>query len=254
MTADPDLSPRENLVLRPGGRLVHRDRSAAGLGGRDVTDDALAYLFEPVALADGVRLRDVFLLCEAAEMLQFVLARDWGAEFVAEAFAGPAKPYDAAYSPDNIEYLEVYPAWRRNSRTNEYGGINRWEFHGVGFELADDIVEHDCVTQARGTRVNWSVSMSPVRELIDIPLRVRQTASVTEDNDQSQDFLCEVAEARVGAPTLGQLLHAIFWELSFYGGPVEQQAHRQEIQELVDKLDLDLAETRPAQVTDGADR
>lgn len=91
-----------------------------------------------------------------------------------------------------------------------------------------------------GEEVDWCVSTTPVNELINIPLKVRENITVNMSNtgdDTSQwnkNLLNLPADADV---TLYEALLGIFNEISFYGGPKEREKFKK-------KLELDVAEAK----------
>lgn len=87
MSKDPDpeseWAPAMSLSLHPGPKLIRRDweyDAALGEGHdeqQDVTEHASRYLFEPVALAPDLTLRDIFLLLDTDPLLQRIFGRAW---------------------------------------------------------------------------------------------------------------------------------------------------------------------------------
>lgn len=225
----------EGLYLKAGGALeqvrwIYDQTAAQGeYVPFDVGNRAIEFLFQPVKLADDLRLRDVFLLVQRNPELLRVLRRDWAEELLAEALQGEAKPYTGEYDPEGIEFLELYAQWNYNSQTTEYTGISRLDFHGVGYELREDVKQGDWVVHVAGSRVQWGISFSPLGELLDIPLRLSPEVLICEDDTASGQWGCKVAEAVCFEVTLGQVLHGVFWELSFNGGPADRQQRRDEL-------------------------
>jgi hypothetical protein len=91
-----------------------------------------------------------------------------------------------------------------------------------------------------GEEVNWSVSTTPVNELINIPLIIKEDISATlthtgEDvSSWNKNLLKLPADANI---TLYEALLGIFHEISFYGGPKEREKFKQ-------KLESDVAEAK----------
>lgn len=230
---------REGLRLCPAGRLEHvrwvydEEAEQGQYVARDVTDQALAYLFEPVTLADGVVVRDLFLLCRDQPELQAVLQRDWCSEYVAAAFAQPEPPIAQPGEPEAMEYVEVYQLWTFDSKTKEYGGLERWDLHGIGYPMpADD----PAIGVKAGARVNYGLSLMPPHEMLGYPLRIRREVKVCEDNSAAKNYGAVLDTVLVPPPTLGDLLHSVFWEISFHGGPEDTEAFAVELQRRVDSI------------------
>ena len=229
----------EGLVLKSGGKLeqvrwIYDDVAKKGeYVPFDVSDRALEFLFEPVRFEGDIRLRDVFLVVKQNPVLLTVFRRDWATELLEEALATPVKPYTGEYDPDGIEYLELYRMWNFNSKTQEYSGISRLDFHGIGYVLKEDIKQDDWVMHPAGTRIQWGIDFSPLGELMDLPLRVDSEVVVCEDDVDGGNWGNRVQVAQCNEHTLGQVVHGVFWELSFYGAPESRNAQREELQATV---------------------
>lgn len=214
------------LTLFPGPRLSFRysDGTVA-----DVTDRAHEFLFESMRLADGVTLRDLFGLLVASPVLVSVFRRDYAQELLAHvqgaAPAGPAPEY----SPTALEYLELYRTWQYHSRAASLAPLGVANLHGVGFELQDD---HDMggFVQAKGTRIEWSISMTDVRKLLALPLRFKSQVSVCEADYHAKASGRVIKELALDGYTLSEVLHSTLWSLSFYGTPQEQAEVSDELQ------------------------
>lgn len=159
-----------HLILRPGPQLVMRDfrPELDDMGGRlnevDVTGRAHEFLFELITIHAGTTLADIFRLMEASPLLQKFYRRDFAEELCAEARKGAAQaPARERAAHEGIEFLELYQEWGLDTSTNEYSGMQRLHLHGIGHELAEDLPEE---RRAKGERIEWSVSLTPLRELL----------------------------------------------------------------------------------------
>lgn len=74
------------------------------------------------------------------------------------------------------------------------------------------------VLGARGTRICWGVGCASLDELMDLPLRLAQEVAVVEDDAACDECGREVARFHCSDATLGEVLHGVFWALSFFGG------------------------------------
>ncbi|MCK6376551.1 MAG: hypothetical protein L6Q69_20985, partial [Zoogloea sp.] len=87
-------------------------------------------------------------------------------------------------------------------------------------------------------RIEWAVSLTPLRSLLALPVRVNHSVRITEDDQAAQAWMREIGRAQVEDVTLGQVIEGLLWELSFHGGPAEQEAVaeglRQQVAELKD--------------------
>lgn len=241
----------DDLILLPSPRLVRRappgdDDEAGGLvADEDLTSRAVEFLFEPVRLDPGVRLVDIFRLFDACPLLLQVFRRDFAAELVEEARKG-ALPQSAKADPPavaGIESLELYWSWTLDTSTSTFGNTHRLDLHGIGKALQVDAPEYGA--QA-GDRINWSVSLTPVRELLDLPVRIREELTILEDDIDSSSYGEPVQRAILRTVTLGQMMHGILHELSFHGGPQQQEEFLDELLRRKREVDEGTAELIPA--------
>lgn len=207
-----------SLFLNSGPTLI-RHKSHPGDGGpdqADVTDAAVEYLFDPVALGPDLTLGDIFRLLHHSEALQRVFRRDFAIELCEEARKSPVSPRRGSDPEEvkGIEYLELYRQWRLDSSDAAYWDTHQLHLHGIGHVLDVDVPDYGVKA---GERIQWSVSLTPLRELLALPLRVKGSFEVREDDIDANGFGDLIATARCDEVTLGQVIHGVLWELSFHG-------------------------------------
>jgi hypothetical protein len=229
-----------HLILRPGPELVLRafrpepDELGPRPKERNVTDRAHEFLFEAITLHPQATLADVFALMEASPLLKRIYRPSFVDELCAEAIKGPA---DGEQQPahDRIEYLELFAEWGLDTHSQTYSGTTRLRLHGVGPVLQED---HPEERKRKGERIEWAVSLTPLRSLLALPVRVNHSVRITEGDQAAQAWMQEIGRAQVEDVTLGQVIEGLLWELSFHGGPAEQEAVaeglRQQVAELKD--------------------
>jgi hypothetical protein len=216
-----------DLILRPGPHLVWSwdcppaDDGSPRTDETEVTTRAQEFLFDSVTLDSGVTLADVFGLLEASPVLKLVFATWSIEELCVEARKGP-KRRPACPPEETVEALELIPQWRRDARTRTYEQTDRLLMHGIGPVLPDGRPE-DYVPP--GGRKGWDVSLSPLRELLELPVRVNHTLDIVVQNRRSKGGVT-VEHGRLATVTLGQMLDGLLWELSFFGGPAGQARHQ----------------------------
>lgn len=220
----------QNLILRPGPALIARswqtddDRENGRWHELDATDRAHEYLFSYVTLDASVTLGDIFRLLDASPVLKQVFRRDFAEELCVEARRGPLDVASSdADSPEGIEFLELYQQWNLDTGNQTYSSTQRMELHGVGFELQADAPNY---YRKQGERIQWSVSLTPLRELLPLPVRVNPEVRVMEDDVNAKAFSDEILKVKHPDVTLGQVIDGIVYELSFHGGPQERAEFR----------------------------
>lgn len=104
--------------------------------------------------------------------------------------------------------------------------MHRLDLHGVGHVLGVDAPTYGAKA---GDRIKWSVSLTPVRELLDLPLRLRADLTVAEDDIDAKAYGDVIASGRCEEVLLGQVVQAILDEIAFHGGPEEQAEFKDEL-------------------------
>lgn len=218
-----------DVILRPGPELVLSEYcppavpdGSPGTEESEITHCAHEFLFDAVTVDPGTTLADVFRLLEASPVLKLVFASWFIEALCVEAHKGP-KRRPADPPEETVEALELIPQWRRDARTRTYEQTGRLLMHGIGPVLPDGCPEFNVPP---GGRQGWDVSLSPLRELLELPVRVNHTLDIVVENRRSKAGGVTVEHGRLATVTLGQVLDGLLWELSFFGGPAGQARHR----------------------------
>jgi hypothetical protein len=226
----------DTLTLGAGGALILRgfDRNADEPVVRNVADDAVAYLFEPVDLHPDLTLGDILKLLDTCPELHAVFRRNWSVDLCEEASKGPLPPKKHGNPADDagIEYLELYWAWALDTHSQTWRSVHGLELHGIGPVLEFDAEDYGVKA---GERIKWSVSLTPVRELLELPLRLSEELSITEDDIDARGYGKAVVKGRCNEVLLGQIIQGILDELCFHGGP-------EKATEISDSLKAQMAE------------
>lgn len=201
------------LKFAHGPRLTYKSSSMKKK--KDVTTCGHEFLFDEVELADDVTLADIFWLLDASPLLVEVFNRDFARELLAEAIKGPLKPKKCKES-DRIEFLELFSQWDQDTSNDTISGNNRLCLRGVGPILKKANREYGAKA---GERQKLGLSFAPFRELLSLPIQINLQTPVYESDVDA--FLCnkELRVIRQEAFTLGEVIHGVLWELSFFGTP-----------------------------------
>ena len=226
----------DTLTLGPKGLLIRRDfdRDADEPVVRNVAEDAVAYLFEPVDLHSDLTLGDILSLFDACPALHAVFRRNWSVQLCEEASKGPVPPKKHGNPADDvgIEYLELYWVWALDTHSQTWRSVHGLGLHGIGPALEVDAEDYGVKA---GERIKWSVSLTPVRELLELPLRLSEELNITEDDIDAKGYGKIVMKGRCNEVLLGQIIQGILDDLCFHGGP-------QETAEVSDALKAQVAE------------
>ena len=199
----------QDLILRPGPVLIARTWETDGKheDGHwrelDVSDRAQKRLFDFVTMDAAVTVGDIFRLLEASTLLQQVFRRDFAEELCAEArkeLVTAVKAADASSVDERIEYLELYQQWSFDTSKRVNGPTQQLHLHGIGFELQEDSAEHG---RKKGERIHWSISLTPLRELLPLLLLVNPEVQITEDDLNTKAYADEISRVRHPDVTLG---------------------------------------------------
>lgn len=213
----------------------------------DITEHAIKYLLDgPCTIADGITLRDIFLLLNTKiEMFDAVLG-NWCKEIVEE---GLNKESIRPEEYKDIGYLELYWHYELNDHWNikkegydkesSLEGTLRPGFHGVSHSS-------EGIT-------NWGLSYSPANELIDIPIKLSSKLDIYDSRSHDDKSLEErriawqnkMLSADHSYYTLGNVLDGIIYELSFHGGPEDRDKHCKELKELTESIIAGEEEMKP---------
>lgn len=87
----------------------------------------------------------------------------------------------------------------------------------------------------------YAIEMTPLYELRHLPLRIDPTMVITCTAEMEKEPL----EIPAPGVTLLQLIYALFWELSFFGTPVERDAQRAALKEQVRRIEAGEEELMP---------
>jgi hypothetical protein len=229
------------LTLHKGPRLVYKrpDRNDEPL---DVTDRAAEYLFTTIQLDSDATLGDVFGLLDNP-LMRTVFRREYVNEVLAEASLGPVVKNEPTH--EKLEYIELNQIWNLDSATKEFTSVGKYGVSGKSHLLAEDVVEGGSVLYRAGERINWSISMTSVCELLHVPVRVQSAVQICEEDVFAKRFGHAIQSGVNHYITLGTLIQSLLWELSWHGTPAQRQSVKDDLLEGKAELDSGTAETAP---------
>jgi hypothetical protein len=230
----------KQLTLKTGCKLEYSQwvsNEVSGAGAyvpSDVTDDAVAYVMEPVSIVGEIYVRDIFSLLDRNPLLIEMFKRAYAAEYLQETKKGNAEAYTGKYDPTGIEYLELFYDWEKDRETEELRGVHRLWIGGVGYELRDDVMEDGYLRYKKGTRIRWAIKFAPVGHIFNLPVRLNPEVTVAD----SRDITRTLHTFQLPSPTLAQVIHAVLWELSWAGNPQDTDEFVDMIHEAADDANM----------------
>lgn len=192
---------------------------------RSVVDDPFKWLTAECTINDDITLGDIFNIVEKSKSLvDFLSMYSWcGAinEFH-KAARIPLEKKDEF--TEKLWHLEIY-------RHVESSFSNYFEtepcFHGVG-DIDETTLEH---YKGRDLplplSMNYAIELCPMNELVDLPVVAKEDVKV-----QNKSLKLKY--------TLLEILDAIYWEISFFGGPDEADEMKNQLAEQVQEIKKDL--------------
>lgn len=198
----------------------------------DVTDEAPSYLHENVTI-EGVTLRDIYTLVSKHPAIQETLKRNFIKEFLAYIAKNPQST--AKVDPENpeasIEFIEIY-------RTAYYDEeLNVLEFDSIpSVHGMSHVLKKEQEGFQPGTRINWSLSFTPVTDLLDLPIQFKSLVITQEENHLNHYNFTKPLTFNRHRYTLAEIINAITWELSFYGTPEDSAETGEQLNNVMDDV------------------
>lgn len=200
------------LRLLPNSSL--KARASEDVEFEDVSERANEHLFDLVEIDPAVTLANVFGLLRRCPTLCGVFRRNFAYELVDEADKGSLPEFDS------LEYLELYEGWQLNTGINEYEPMRGLDLRGLGSVLDADSLDGCAMA---GERIQWNVSMTPLRSMLTLPVRVSNEIEVWETDPDAKACHSKVQTVKRVGVSLGQVLHGLLNGLSFYGAQASQE-------------------------------
>lgn len=197
-------------------------------------------------IAEGTTLRQIFEAVDKYKFLKLVIAQYSWCRQIDEFHAQAREPLKGE-DKDPMDYLEIYhhpevhqytekvkrPSGMRE-RTTVVDFDTSVGFHGIGPSRD----ENGPANRDDG-KTNYSISYSPMYELADVPVKLNKEFKVYEPWDRTKhngenrqkELLTATREF-----SLLEVLDAIYWDISFVGGPAENAEFIEGLKEQVEEI------------------
>jgi len=187
---------------------------------RNVTNESFAHLMEPCELAEGVTLKDIFLLIKNNIDVYGAIIGNWVEEYIEEGLS------KRKAEPSDLKYLQL--KWEVEATTEGKYKSSPISFfpHFNGIGPGED-----------GEETSWAIEFCDTKTLIDVPVILSKEMTFTEEGASWKDSKTKIYENP--KYSLFQILYGIIWELSFLGAPESRDIFKNDLEERVSKLDLE---------------
>jgi len=237
------MSYEEGMKISKGGKLLATVWDKKQKQDVDITNQLFDKLYDHCEIEDGVLLKDIFILVNAhTNTLSGLLTQSptWLKEIIDEGLNSTIQ----SKNDSKIEWLELSHC----AEINNYYDKNRKDlddyvsFNGVG----DPPDEEHYKNWPVGQKERYALDFSPAYELINFPLKLNKNCKIYDNCKVSKkEYKHEVVLEVNREFKLIDILRAIFWEMSFMGGPKDRDVKSVEIMKSIDDIDSGKAKTIP---------
>lgn len=193
----------------------------------DVTDRAHQYLWELVSVQSSLKVGDIFRLLRACPPLIDIFARWHAKEFLEHAEKGGEAWSDDVPHNQRIEYLELSSEWFADRKKGRIEHSHKMNLSGMSPIQEADNLE---LGVSAGNRINFDVS-GAILNCLDLPLRVDHGIGFYPrmSSDKKSSKFPKIVRESV---TLGDILEGFLYDLSWFGGPGDEQEVVEAMQEM----------------------
>lgn len=214
--------PREQYYLEQNGlcELVN---------GVELAIEPHVGLLHPIQLRGQVTLADIFKMVEDDELLtSFIGGYSWCRAIKEFHEAAKQPPHVADDKDEEVFYCEVKVSGDISTYKGETGISIGNDFVGYG-ELAKDEKEYwdQHPEKRRPKYTRYSLSLSPMNTIAHLPVRLEDDFDIVEMTRGVKGDLDRLNCSR--QLTLLDILDAIYWDISFHGGPQDAEDFKEEL-------------------------
>jgi hypothetical protein len=227
------------VEFTPDGLIVHKwnGKKRKFIQKKPKKLTIITHLRSRCVIAEGTTLGQIFDAVDKYKLLKMVISQySWCRQL--ESFHAQAKERRYVENQEEIQYLELYhhPEVYKTTETKKHPGGTRERTIVVDFNTS--IGFHGIGIDSNGSTINYSVSYNPMWELVDLPVKLNKTFDVYEPLNldgvykKPEKLLTSTREF-----TLLEVLDAIYWDISFMGGPEENAEFIDQMSERIDQIE-----------------
>lgn len=213
------------IFIERGGNLIKEDWDENSQKWVKIpVDFPFRYLMESCELSDGLTLRDIFLFVDKHLDFFNSIVGNWLIDYVNYALRGEKEESSETDDRDGkLTCLNLKDYYYYEEKDGKYSFLKYSHFPQF---------DADGIDSETGEIIPYSVSFVDIHDLLDLPIKISKTEFHPE-NYKSPENIFEFTEY---SNTLFQIIYAIFWELSFYGGPSDTKKVGQELRDTVKRI------------------
>lgn len=204
----------------------------------------VTHLRDRCEIAEGTTLKQIFDVVDKYKFLKLVISQYSWCRQIDEFHAQASEPHEIDPTSSKLDYLEIYhhPEVHQFTEKKKHPGGNRERITTIDFDTSvsfHGIGDADSNFQSHVGKIAYSISYSPMWELADLPVKLNKKFDVYEPFDankhnrenRQQKLLTATREF-----SLLEVLDAIYWDISFMGGPAENADFIEGMKDTMDQI------------------
>lgn len=235
-----------NLRIIEGGKLLadewnydNEKQQGHVEAGTDITDKAMYYMNEECELEDGLKFKDIMLLIKNIDKYDSLSPLFTGGLWLKDLIDDGLSENNDFEKP--IDTMYVYRAASLND--DDYNTNNDYL---TSYVSVDGKLNNDDITYALDFIPLYELSDAYIvlnKEFLLIDERQKSNEnwkkylnSLSDEERKKETLYPKILETKKDF-SLFDILHGIFWELSFHGGPKNKKDRANELKEIIKNID-----------------
>jgi hypothetical protein len=216
----------------------------------------LTHLRDECKIKEGTTLKDIFHGVEKYKLLKLIISQYSWCKQIDEFHAQAEEPMrDDPTDTDPLRRLEIYwcPEVHLYNETIKHIGGHKTKirtacfdsycgFHGIG--PAPKGKEDNPAYRTEDGCIQYSVSYSPMWKLADLPVNLNKEFTIYEPYPYKEKQPANLLKAEKEFSLL-DVLDAIYYDISFMGGPAENAEFIEEMGRRMEEIDSGTVKTIP---------
>lgn len=235
----------EHVEICADGLFVHKwnSKKREYIRRRAKKLNVISHLRSVCEIAPGTTLGQIFAVVGKYKLLKLVISQYSWCRAIEEFHAQAQEPMRKEEDHDKMTHLEIYWHVETEGFTEKIkhpGGL-RERIKTVAYEVSPDFHGIGPCKEGEDHRGNgleyYSVSYSPMYDLADLPVVLKKEFDVYtpwvpgQQPKEQEKVLTSKREF-----TLLEVLDSIYWDISFMGGPADNKAFIEDMNERVEEI------------------